>query len=345
MATSPAEPIDTLPTSTGSAASPIDLCNAIKCALQCESECGWSRPKQLCVTGFETTQGERDDRLGNCSRLEKKKASSADDDGDGDGDGGGGGDSSDSSSSIILAGLGGAFFVLLATGAAYHLCRSSDAARDPNGREPDDAPAPPAPRAVGTPRHAIQIGGESSRIYETIVDDLYDDVTDVIEVAAARFEDEPATTYTSAAAAVEHGGASVNLQFEPLPAIPGQRQPRTGGMVDPAAQRPAPDHRPSAESLKRGTEMAARPGLRLSRDGRGLQARSVKRANPLFSLVDDTAPLDLLELRAGNAFPALSPALHSGASVRSMGNEAVFMFGGSSRTDSGEGVPRHTSDV
>ena len=46
-----------------------DPCNRIKCALNCESECGWSRPLMKCVAGLETTQTEIDQRLGDCTAL------------------------------------------------------------------------------------------------------------------------------------------------------------------------------------------------------------------------------------------------------------------------------------
>jgi len=50
--------------------------------------------------------------------------------------------------------------------------------------------------------------------------------------------------------------------------------------------------------------------------------------------------------------PMASPALHSAASIVSMGDEPTFVFGVWDRTGSdgladgsGNGVPRHTSDV
>ena len=98
---------------------------------------------------------------------------------------------------------------------------------------------------------------------------------------------------------------------------------------------------PQSRLARSGERLAARPGLRLSRNGRGLQARSVKRTNPLLSLAGGTTPLDPLTGPGTNALPALSPALYSGESLQSMGNEAVFMFG----AESDGGVPRHTSDV
>ena len=80
--------------------------------------------------------------------------------------------------------------------------------------------------------------------------------------------------------------------------------------------------------------------MRLSRDGRGLQARSVKRTNPLFNLASSTTPLDTLgacgsegQRPAGNGLPP------------STENEAVFMLGSGTRTLSDDGMPRYTLDV
>ena len=80
------------------------------------------------------------------------------------------------------------------------------------------------------------------------------------------------------------------------------------------------------------------------------QARSIKRTNPLFSLASSTAPLDRLQVpgTSSSASPMVSPALHSAASMVSMGNEPAFMFfaqGCAGSDGAGNGVPRHTSDV
>lgn len=53
-------------TTTTATVTTVDPCNVVKCALQCESECGWSRPLMLCVSGLDTTQSEIDERLGDC---------------------------------------------------------------------------------------------------------------------------------------------------------------------------------------------------------------------------------------------------------------------------------------
>jgi len=50
----------------GKALGVADPCNAIKCAVTCEAECGWSRPLQMCVAGMSTEPSEIEERLGDC---------------------------------------------------------------------------------------------------------------------------------------------------------------------------------------------------------------------------------------------------------------------------------------
>ena len=58
----------TTTTTTTTKTTPPDLCNQIKCVLQCEDECGWSRPRGMCVSSTisVTSQGEIDNLLGDC---------------------------------------------------------------------------------------------------------------------------------------------------------------------------------------------------------------------------------------------------------------------------------------
>jgi hypothetical protein len=60
VATAPVTNVATTITTT------LDLCNTIKCAITCESECGWSRAQNKCILGGRTSQGAIDERLGDC---------------------------------------------------------------------------------------------------------------------------------------------------------------------------------------------------------------------------------------------------------------------------------------
>ena len=87
--------------------------------------------------------------------------------------------------------------------------------------------------------------------------------------------------------------------------------------------------------------------LRLSRDGSGLRAKSVRRSNPLFSLATSTIPLhtdaestptDVGTLAAGAGTPGLASGI-------SMGEPAFVFDGIAFDADNGLSVVRQTSDV
>ena len=135
------------PALTGTPNTP-DPCNAIKCALQCESECGWSRPLQRCESGLETTQGERDEHLGDCTGVATRDLPSFFTDGNKSTTAPASpatsallpaspaastptpasstGDDGTSDSTVIIAVLAGLLFVVLAGGAAHRFCCAAD---------------------------------------------------------------------------------------------------------------------------------------------------------------------------------------------------------------------------
>lgn len=47
-----------------------DPCNAILCALDCSTDCGWSQGESKCVTGAQTTMGHIRQRLGDCPHID-----------------------------------------------------------------------------------------------------------------------------------------------------------------------------------------------------------------------------------------------------------------------------------
>ena len=96
---------------------PPDKCNAFTCSLDCEDECGWVRSTNTCVSsalGAQTSERERQDRLGDCPDA------SADGSSDTGGEEGGGDDGSTllivCVATAVLAGLACAGYFLTRRG-------------------------------------------------------------------------------------------------------------------------------------------------------------------------------------------------------------------------------------
>ena len=140
------------PAASPGATSAEDWCKTIKCALDCEDECGWSRSGGVCIsasTGAQTSAGEREARLGDCSDSAPEKPSGSD-------GGGGGGGGSDSAAVIAIAVVlvvlvcaGGGLFAYFKLGKEEQITTLGAAFNNPVYQQPGAAAALAAPAYPG----------------------------------------------------------------------------------------------------------------------------------------------------------------------------------------------------